>query len=43
MIRYEAPLTLQFKVTDAPALTELGDAVKFAICGALPWGTLDAV
>ena len=42
-IRYPALLTLQFNVTDCPALIDADDAVKLAIVGADPCGTFDAV
>src|SRR5207344_649348 len=40
---YEALLTFQDNVTLPPELTLVGDAVKLAMAGAAPCGTLDAV
>jgi hypothetical protein len=43
MIRYEAPLALQERVTLVPAETDDALAVKLEMVGAAPCGTLDCV
>jgi hypothetical protein len=39
-MKYEAPLALQSKATGCPGGLTGGFAVKLAIVGAWPWGTL---